>query len=420
MKDAYSFDVDPAGLVRTYQAMYEAYQRIFSRCGLTVLACEADSGVMGGAVSHEFMAPSASGEDRVVRCAACGYAANLEAATCAPSVSRASSSTESPKPLEEVPTPGQHTVEQVSRFLKVPPVKLIKTLLYDVGDDHVAVLVRGDHEVNEAKLARLVQSPRLKLSNPQTIERLSGGPVGFTGPVALRGVRLLADAAVTHLVNAVTGANRPDAHLMNVNPGREFHPDVVADIRLVTPEDPCPTCGKTVEFLQAIEVGHVFQLGTKYSQALGATVQTAAGQLQPMIMGCYGIGVNRILAAAIEQRHDGQGLIWPASISPFHVVVTVLEADNPSHRQLGEELTGELEQAGREVLLDDRVQSPGAKLKDADLIGIPVQVVIGRVWEQEHRLEVVERASKAKQSVERARLLAAVTTLLAPTPTATL
>ena len=415
MKDAYSFDVDPAGLQRSYQTMYEAYQRIFSRCGLTVLACEADSGVMGGSVSHEFMAPAASGEDRVVRCAGCGYAANLEAAKCGEG-GEGRGAREEAKKLEEVKTPGQHTVEQVSQFLKVAPSKLIKTLLYDVGDAHAAVLVRGDHEVNDAKLARLVQSPRVKLSNAQTIERLSGAPVGFTGPVKLGGVRLLADAAVARMVNAVTGANRPEAHLLNVNPGRDFQPDAVADIRLVTPEDPCPKCGHPLEFLQAIEVGHVFQLGTKYSQVLGATIQVADGTLQPMIMGCYGIGVNRILAGAIEQRHDGHGLIWPPSISPFQVIVTVLEADNPSHRQIGEDVTHALERAGRSVLLDDRVQSPGAKLKDADLIGIPVQVVIGRVWEQEHRLEVVERASKAKQSVERDSLLAAVTTLLDKPP----
>ncbi len=396
MKDAYSFDLDGDGLARSYQAMYAAYERLFRRVGLTVLACEADPGVMGGDVSHEFMAPAESGEDQVVRCAACGYAANVEAAKCPPAALTPPSPAEPPKPLATVKTPGQHTVEEVSRFLKVPAARLIKTLLYDVGDGQVAALVRGDHDVNEAKLARAAGSARLRLSSPQTIERLTGAPVGFTGPVHLRGVRLLADHAVVGIVNGVAGANQADAHLVNVNPGRDFHPSLVADLRVIAPDDPCPACGGRVERVRAIEAGHVFKLGTKYTQALGAMVQDPSGALRPMLMGCYGIGINRILAAAIEQRHDEHGIIWPPALAPFQVVVSVLESDHPEAARAGEEAHAALSAAGVEVLLDDREQSPGSKLKDADLVGIPVQVVIGRVWKSDRQLELVLRATKEK------------------------
>jgi len=400
MKDAYSFDVDVEGLNRSYQTMYAAYERIFARCGLTVLACEAHSGAMGGDVSHEFMAPADSGEDRVVRCAACGYAANLEAAKCATGPTNAGNAVEAQKPLEDVQTPGQHTVEQVSAFLKVPAAALIKTLIYDVGEqEHVAVLVRGDHDVNEAKLGRVLQAPVLKLSSAQTIERLTGAPLGFSGPVKLNGIRVIADHSVMRVVNGVTGANRDQTHLRNVNPGRDFQPATVSDIRVITKEDGCPACGQPVDFLSAIEAGHVFKLGTKYSQALGATVQNPSGRQVPMIMGCYGIGINRILAAAIEQHHDANGIIWPAALAPFQVVVTVLDPGQTELRKAAEDATAWLQQAGYEVLVDDREQSPGSKLKDADLVGVPVQVVIGKTWKQEGKLELVRRASKERNVV---------------------
>jgi len=410
MKDAYSFDADVPGLTTSYQRMVDAYQRIFSRCGLQVVLCEADSGVMGGTVSQEFMAPAESGEDVAVRCVACGYAANLEAATG--KLTDEARASEQPKPLEAVKTPGQHTVEQVSTFLKVSPKQLIKTLLYDVGKEHVAVVVRGDHEVNEAKLARCVQSSQITLSTPQTIAQLSGAPMGFTGPVKLSGVRLLVDEAVTQVVNGVTGANRSETHLINVNVGRDFQPDVVADLRLVVEGDVCPRCGKRLEFIRCIEVGHVFQLGTKYSQIFGAVFQDHEAKQAPMVMGCYGIGVNRIMAAAVEQYHDDQGIMWPVAISPFQVLVTVLESENAPLRQMGQELTEGLRRAGVEVLLDDRQQSPGSKLKDADLIGIPVHIVLGKVWQEEQRLELVERAGKIRHRVEAEKLVETVKKLL--------
>ena len=411
MKDAYSFDADEQGLQTSYQRMFEAYQRIFARCGLTVLACEADSGIMGGQASHEFMAPSPNGEDRVVQCEACGYAANLEAAACQ-SIVHSPQSIEKPKPLEEVHTPGKHTVEQVSGFLKVSPAKLIKTLIYEAGSETVAVVIRGDHEVNEAKLARVLKSPKFKLASAATIERLSGAPVGFTGPVRLDRMRLIADHAVMTVVNGVTGANKAETHLVNVNPGRDFAPAAVADLRLATPEDCCPRCQRGLRVVQAIEVGHVFKLGTKYTQVLGVTFQNARGAQAPMLMGCYGIGVNRIVAAAIEQHHDTQGIVWPAAICPFQVAVTVLETENSQLAAVGEEVAAALERGGLEVLLDDRAQSPGSKLKDADLIGVPVQVVIGKVWQAEGRLEVVERSTKTRTQVAREALVKAVQAVL--------
>ena len=407
MKDAYSFDVDGEGLSHSYQAMYDAYQRIFARCGLTVLPCEADPGMMGGDVSHEFMAPAESGEDQVVHCRACGYAANLEAARCQHAAGSAPQ-TEAPKPIEVVPTPGKHTVKEVAEFLKVPPARIIKTLLYDAPEGHVAVLVRGDHDVNETKLARLVGSSALHLSSPGTIERVSGAPVGFTGPVKLPGVRLLADHAVMDIVNGVAGANQAQAHVIHVNPGRDFQPSRVEDLRVVTAQDSCPRCRGPLTFVTTIEAGHVFKLGTKYSQALGAVFQDPAGVMKPMIMGCYGIGVNRIVATAIEQHHDANGIVWPVALAPFQVVVSVMEAENAEYLRAGEEAAQALSAAGVEVLLDDRPQSPGSKLKDADLIGIPLQVVIGKVWAGSRMLEVCVRATKEKQPVEREQLLATV------------
>jgi len=409
MKDAYSFDVDLDGLDRSYHAMYEAYRRIFARCGLNVLACEADPGMMGGIASCEFMAPSENGEDRVVQCASCGYAANLEAARCPPPAPCPPPPAEQRKSMEVVQTPGQHTVEEVSRFFKVASSRLIKTMLYDVDEkQHVAVLVRGDHDVNEAKLTRLLGSLHAKLSSAQTIERLSGAPVGFAGPVKLRGVRLLADHAVMGVLNAVTGANQAEAHMVNVNPGRDFTPETVADLRVVTEADVCPNCRGRLTVVQAIEVGHVFKLGTKYTEVLGAVFQDPAGGVKPMIMGCYGIGVNRILAAAVEQCHDAQGIVWPVALSPFQVVVSVMEADASEHARVGAEVYDTLTRAGLEVLLDDRQQSPGRKLKDADLVGIPVQVVVGKVWNTEQQLELSLRATKEKLKVKREELVEAV------------
>ncbi len=412
MKDAYSFDTDLEGLNRSYQAMYQAYLRIFERCGLDVIPCEADPGMMGGEVSHEFMAPSENGEDRIVRCPACSYAANLEAARCQPESPGQNAAPAQSQPVKSVSTPGQHTVEQVSRFLNVSSRQLIKTLLYDVDGGHVAVLVRGDHDVNEAKLARALGSSELRLSSPETIQQISGAPVGFTGPVELTGVRVLADHAVMEVVNAVTGANAAEAHLVNVNPGRDFQPDLVTDLRVVKESDVCPKCRGALELIKVIEVGHVFKLGTKYSQILGAVFQDPSAQLTPMIMGCYGIGINRIIATAIEQHHDSQGIVWDAALAPFTVVISIMESGNSDLMRAGEEVYERLLASGLEVLLDDREQSPGSKLKDADLIGVPVQVIVGKAWQGGQEYELVLRRTKQRVRVGREGLIETVHKLL--------
>ncbi|HEX9780091.1 MAG TPA: proline--tRNA ligase [bacterium] len=411
MKDAYSFDLDAEGLARSYRAMYEAYVAVFARCGIHALPCEADPGIMGGDVSHEFMAPSEHGEDRVVRCAGCGYAANLEAARC-PEPPEAPPGAETQQPMAPVKTPGRHTVDDVSRLLKVPASRLIKTLLYDVDETHVGVLVRGDHDVNEAKLARIAGTTRVRLAGADAIRRLSGAPVGFTGPVGLSGVRLLADRAVMTMINAVTGANENETHLVNVNPGRDFRPDEVADVRIVAEGDCCPGCGKPLEFLRTIEVGHVFKLGTKYTQALGAVVQDPSGASRPMIMGCYGIGINRLLAAAIEQHHDAQGIVWPVSLAPFQALISVLEPQSGPHRDAAEAAAAALEAAGIDVLVDDREQSPGSKLKDADLIGIPVQLIVGKTWSASEQLEARRRGLAERAHIRREEVVATVKKLL--------
>jgi prolyl-tRNA synthetase len=409
MKDAYSFDTTREGLEKSYQAMEAAYRTIFARCGVNALVCEADPGMMGGIASREFMAPSENGEDLVVRCGACGYAANLEAAAVKPP--SGAPAAKAAQALEVVKTPGQHTVEQVSKFLKVEPKQLIKTLIYDVQKEQVAVLVRGDHELNEAKLARLLGTPHLKLSNAQTIENITGAPVGFSGPVKLA-VRMVADHAVMQMSDAVTGANQAEAHLVHVVPGRDFTPKDVADLRVVTEADPCPKCGGALAFVRAIEVGHVFQLGTKYTQALGAVFQDPAAGSSPMIMGCYGIGINRILAAAVEQHHDADGIVWPTALAPFAVVISVMEVGNPDLAKAAEAAYEALTTAGLDVLLDDREQSPGSKLKDADLVGVPVKVVVGKAWLAGQELELGRRGSRDRLRVKPDGLVAAVHKLL--------
>ena len=414
MKDAYSFDASWEGLGKSYDAMYAAYQRIFSRAGLKVLACEADSGAMGGDVSHEFMAPSEAGEDRIAHCVSCGYAANLEAAKCLPPEPNPASAR--PEPMKEVQTPGQHTVEQVSRFLNVPPAQIIKTLIYEAGSEVVAVLVRGDHEVNEAKLARVLRAKTLRLASVSTIQRVSGAPVGFAGPVGLNGAKLVADPAAAAVVNAVAGANKAETHALNVNIGRDAKPELIVDIRFVTDQDICPKCKGKLDLIKAIEVGHVFKLGTRYSEALGALVQDASGGSHPMIMGCYGIGVNRVLASAIEQLNDKDGLRWPRSLAPFDVIITIMETGNEDMAKAGENLAEKMAVSGLEILLDDRQQSPGSKLKDADLVGIPVQVIFGKTWLAGGQVEIRSRASRDKLTVEVSQAEGAVRKLLDTPP----
>jgi len=385
MKDAYSFDVDAAGLDKSYAAMYDAYCRIMERCGLKYIVVEAESGAMGGDVSAEFMVPCSAGEDLLAVCPECGYAANLERARPAP----LPEAQQPHKPLAEKSTPGMKTIEQVSRFLDARPKKLVKTIIYKAGGEPVAALVRGDHEINEVKLARVLGT-EVEPADPETIEKVTGAPVGFAGPVGLD-VKIVADQGVLSVCNYVTGANKADTHYVNVNIGRDFQPTEVADIRFVVDGDACPECGTTLDLKHGIEIGHVFKLGTKYSKKLGAVFLDEHGKEQPMVMGCYGIGVNRIIAAAIEMSWDDKGIIWPMGIAPYQVELIPLNMDMPEITGLADKLYADLTEAGIEVLMDDRDESPGIKFNDADLIGLPIRVVVGKKALEKGGVEIKRR-----------------------------
>lgn len=402
MKDLYSFDRDEAGLQVSYQKMHEAYTRIFQRCGLRFRPVEADSGAIGGSDTHEFMVLADSGEATVLFCGkeACDYAANVEKAA---QVMVTAGHDEEPKLPAEVPTPGAHTVEEVSAFLKVTPQKIIKTLLYETELEVVAVLVRGDREVNEIKLANALGCLHLSLAGPDTVRSVTGAQVGFAGPVKLN-VKIVADLEVAALVNAVTGANKDDTHLINVNPGRDFNLGVVADIRMVRAGEPCPRCGEALIEAKGIEVGQIFKLGDKYSKALGAVYLDESGRSRPVIMGCYGIGVTRTMAAAIEQNNDREGIIWPAAIAPFQVVVVPVSAKDEAQVAAAEAVYNRLVAAGFEALLDDRPERAGVKFKDADLIGYPLRVTIGAKALANKQVEVRVRRTGAVQMIDQDEL----------------
>lgn len=374
MKDAYSFDATLEGLSASYQKMYQAYCRIFSRCGLSYLAVEAESGPIGGDASHEFMVPAENGEDRVLHCGGCGYAANLERADVGTRPAAAAASAW--EALKKVDTPQAGSIEQVSRLLGCRPEDMIKTLIYVADGRPAAVLIRGDHEANENKIRRALGAQRVELAPAEVIRQVTGAPVGFAGPVGLP-LELLADHDVAGVVNAVVGANEADKHYTGANVGRDYTVARFADLRNAVDGDPCPRCGGRMQLRAAIEVGHVFKLGTKYSEALGARFLDEHEQQHPAIMGCYGIGVNRIVAALIETSHDANGIIWPMTLAPYHVIVSPLNMQQADVVQTAETLYAELTTLGVEVLLDDRDQRPGVKFKDADLIGIPLRVVVG-------------------------------------------
>lgn len=388
MKDAYSFDTSLEGLNASYEKMYAAYCRIFSRAGLDYLAVEAESGPIGGDASHEFMVLAENGEDTVVYCDACRYAANLERAeTGARSAGRGGDETLAI--LDKVDTPRVGSIEQVSKLLRCPPQQMLKTLIYVADGQAVAVLIRGDHEANEGKIRRALGAQRLELAPPEVIQQTTGAPVGFAGPIGLK-VPLWADRDAAAVVNAVVGANEADRHFVGANPGRDFKLDKarIADLRNASAGDRCPRCEGTLSLRAAIEVGHVFKLGTKYSDALEARFLDDKEQQQTIIMGCYGIGINRILASLIETSHDANGIIWPLTLAPYEVVVTPLNVDQVDVMQAAEQLYDELSAQGVEVLLDDRDARAGVKFKDADLIGIPLRVVVGGRGLKEGQLEV--------------------------------
>lgn len=390
MKDAYSFDVSEEAAVQSYERMREAYHAIFRRLGLEYRVVSADTGAMGGSTSAEFQVLAQNGEDAIVACSKCEYAANVEVAETVVA-DLAKDHKREMKDREKVHTPGAKSIDEVVSFLGggLRPEGMIKSLLYVAGEEVVMALVRGDHEVNEIKLARVLGVAEVFLASEADVRKATGAEPGFAGPVGFGG-RIVADPDVTHVLNGVVGANETDYHLVNVTFGRDFEAQV-APIRSVREGDQCPKCGSPLSLYRGIEGGHIFVLGTHYSAKMGATFLDEAGQDKPLVMGCYGIGVSRLVATAVEQNHDDNGIRWPMSIAPYHVVITPIGKE-PEPREIAETLHDELAARGVEVLLDDRDERPGVKFKDADLIGIPLRVTIGKRGLAEGKLELKARA----------------------------
>ncbi|MDF1536714.1 MAG: proline--tRNA ligase [bacterium] len=402
MKDAYSFDRDKAGAEKSYQAMHEAYTAIFRRCGLKFRDVEADTGKIGGSLSHEFMVLADTGEDSVVSCRGCDYAANLEMAAVASPAgeSPADAAVErngSGEKRKDVSTPGQKSVEEVTRFLGITPGKLVKTIVMSGDKGTVGVLVRGDHEVNPVKVRRLVEDETLELAEPEVVEKVTGAPVGFAGPVGLA-IPLFADNSVAAMSGFVTGGNAKDVHTTGVDLA-DFKVEAFADLREAVQGDPCPRCGGELTFLRGIEVGHIFYLGTRYSESMKAHYLDESGDEKVIEMGCYGIGVGRTAAAAIEQNHDDKGIIWPVPIAPFTVALLSLDPGKEEIHSVAEGIYEELIAGGVEVLFDDREERPGVKFNDADLIGLPMRVTVGGRGVKDGVAELKERASGLEEKV---------------------
>ena len=374
MKDAYSFDADHEGLDNSYDDMFDAYTRIFARCELDNSPVQADSGAMGGSASAEFMVKSEVGEDEIVFCSGCDYAANIEKAT---SVNH-EASTEEMKEMSEIETPNVHTIEELQEFFKMDAGQFAKTLIYYADGKTVAVVVRGDRDVNETKVANAIGGAvEFELASEDTIKAVTGAEVGFAGPIGIKADYLFIDQEVVDQRNVIVGANKTGYHIQNANFGRDFEGQV-GDFRNVQEGDKCPKCGQPLEIMRGVEVGHIFKLGTKYSESMGATFLDQNGKSQPIIMGCYGIGVERTVAAVIEQHHDENGIIWPLAIAPYHVVVVPVNVKKEEHLENAEKIYKELEAAGVEVLLDDRNERAGFKFKDSDLLGIPMRITVGK------------------------------------------
>jgi len=378
MKDAYSFHTEVEDCRREYDNMFQTYKRIFTRCGLQFRPVEADTGAIGGSRSHEFQVLAASGEDAIVSCNGCEYAANVQKAEIKAVRPAARDLNENTPDLRKVPTPGKKTVPEVAEFLKLPAEKFIKTLVYQTDAEAlVAVLVRGDHEINELKLQAVLGCREVVLADEAEVAASIGLVPGFLGPIGLN-LRTVADLSVQGMRGAVTGANEADAHFIEVDQERDFTPAAFADLRVAVAGDPCPRCDQGVfETHRGIEVGQVFYLGKKYSEAMGATYLDAEGRERPIEMGCYGIGISRMAAAAIEQNNDANGIIWPFSIAPFHVLLLPIQYKDQAIQEVVDRLYQELGKYGLDVLLDDRDERPGVKFKDADLIGIPLRVTVG-------------------------------------------
>jgi prolyl-tRNA synthetase len=404
MKDAYSFDRDITGAEESYQAMREAYTAIFKRCGLKFRAVEADTGKIGGSLSHEFMVLAETGEDSVVSCNGCDYAANVEMAEVKGDIS--GTFADSGKDPEKVDTPGQKTVQEVTAFLGVSSHDLVKTIIMEGDRGAVGVLVRGDHEVNPVKVRRLVDDETLELAEPEVVEKVTGAPVGFAGPLGLE-IPLYADSAVSHMSGFVAGGNGVDVHMKGVDLD-DFSVKAFGDLREAVPGDPCPRCGGSLTFLRGIEVGHIFYLGTKYSEAMKAHYLDENGEEQVIEMGCYGIGVGRTAAAAIEQNHDENGIIWPVPIAPYTVVLLSLDPGKEEVHAVAEKIYDDLIRAGVEVLFDEREERPGVKFNDADLLGMPLRVTVGGRGVKEGVAELKERATGKESKVALDKVVEAV------------
>ena len=385
MKDAYSFDRDEAGLDKSYQDMYDAYTNIFTRCGLNFRPVEADSGAIGGSGSHEFMVIADSGEAEIVFCTSCDYAANVEKAELFPLEAQE----EAMLTKEEVVTPDCKTIADVCAYLKLPVDHSVKAVAYNSEKGLILCFVRGDHEVNEIKVINTCGVIDLEMATEEQLAA-AGTVGGYMGPVGIdnKKVIVVVDATVMKMHNVCCGANKEGYHFININPGRDFTPTYVADIRLIQEGDPCPHCGGEVSKARGIEVGQVFKLFTKYSSALKATYLDENGKEQPMVMGCYGVGVSRTMAAAIEQNYDDNGIIWPIEIAPYHVLVVPVNTKDEASAAKAEEIYMQLKKVGLETVIDDRNERPGVKFKDADLIGYPLRVVVGPKTLTEGNLEV--------------------------------
>ena len=378
MKDAYSFDKDEEGLKKAYLNMWTAYEKVFDRLKLKYKVVEGDSGAMGGSDSHEFMAMSEVGESFVAYCDSCDYAATDEKAEV---VYELEVKDEDELQMEKIHTPNVGTIEELTKFLGICANKFVKSLIYRYGDEIIVAMIPGDRELNIIKLCNYlgIAEHELELADAETVEEVTGAKVGFAGPIGLKKkVRLILDSRVTRMKNFVVGANETDYHIKNVNYGRDFTGEVVEDLLVIKQGDRCPNCGALLKLDRGIEVGNIFQLGTKYSKSLGATFLDENGKEKPFVMGSYGIGVTRSMSAIIEQNHDENGIIWPLIVAPYHVIITVINTNKEDQMALGEKLYSELEDAGLEVLLDDRKERAGVKFNDRDLIGIPIRITVGK------------------------------------------
>lgn len=398
MKDAYSFHADEASLEEWYRKLYAAYERIFRRAGLEFLVVESDPGMMGGKVAHEFIAPSPCGEDTIIRCSKCGYSANRQVAR----FRRDDETAEAPEPLAEVATPGRRTIAEVAEFLGIHESRTAKAVFFhSASRGLVFAVLRGDHEINETQLAAALGASDLRPAHEEEIAA-SGAVAGYASPVGVRNSHVIADTQLLTSRNLVSGANREGFHMRNVNMGRDFDPDAVAEIAAAAAGRPCAACGGPLEEVRGIEVGNIFKLGTRYSASMHAVFQDAAGVDRPFIMGCYGIGSGRLMASVVEQRHDDDGIIWPPAIAPFHAVIVMIAEDAPDQKRL---LLEAAEASPLEIILDDRDLRAGVKFKDADLIGVPLRITFGKKA-KDGVVEVRFRGQKESRDVAIAELAA--------------